>query len=62
MQDHLKDDSSDSQSAVILELEKKLNPTVFWRRLWRNDKYCTLSSNQYWDWLTYIDVILYLLK
>ena len=37
-------------------MEKKLNPVAFWRRLRRQDKYCTISTNQYWDWLTYIDV------
>jgi hypothetical protein len=29
---------------------------VFWRRLWKQDKFCTISTAQYWDWLTYIDV------
>ena len=48
--------SSDTQSLVILEMEKKLNPTAFWRRLWKKDKFCTITTAQYWDWLTYIDV------
>ncbi len=48
--------SSDSQTRVILEMERKLNPQVFWRRLWKRDKFCTISTAQYWDWLTYIDV------
>lgn len=52
----LRDNSSDSQSAVILQMEKKLNPQAFWRRLWTQDKFCTISTAQYWDWLTYIDV------
>jgi len=48
--------NSDSQSRVILEMERKLNPQVFWRRLWKHDKFCTITTAQYWDWLTYIDV------
>jgi hypothetical protein len=48
--------SSDSQSRVILEMERKLNSQVFWRRLWKTDKFCTITTAQYWDWLTYIDV------
>ena len=48
--------ASDSQSRVILEMERKLNSQVFWRRLWKRDKFCTISTSQYWDWLTYIDV------
>lgn len=47
---------SDTQSTVILEMEKKLNPTAFWRRFKKNDRFCTISTAQYWDWLTYIDV------
>ncbi len=27
--------SSDTQSLVIIEMEKKLNPQAFWRRLWK---------------------------
>lgn len=48
--------SSDSQSRVILEMERKLNSDVFWRRLWKKDKFCAITTAQYWDWLTYIDV------
>jgi hypothetical protein len=48
--------SSDSQSRVILEMERKLNSDVFWRRLWKKDKFCSITTAQYWDWLTYIDV------
>lgn len=36
--------SSDSQSRVILEMERKLNQQVFWRRLWKRDKFCTIST------------------
>ena len=49
--------SPDNQSAMIIQMEKKLNPQTFWRRLRKHDKFCSLSSNQYWDWLTYIDVL-----
>lgn len=48
--------STDNQSEVILEMERKLNPTAFWRRLRKNDKYARITTAQYWDWLTYIDV------
>lgn len=47
--------ASDSQSAMVLAMERKLNPTAFWRRLWKNDKFCKITTAQYWDWLTYID-------
>ena len=43
---------------MIVEMERKLNPLWFMRRLRGNDEYCTLSSAQYWDWLVYIDVSL----
>ncbi len=48
--------ASDSQSMTILAMERKLNPSAYWRRLWKTDKYCSISTAQYWDWLTYIDV------
>ena len=47
---------SDTQSQVILAMERKLNPQAFWRRLWKNDKYCKITTAQYWDWITYLDV------
>lgn len=37
-------------------MERKLNPGAFWRRLWKHDKFCTISTAQYWDWITYLDV------
>jgi hypothetical protein len=58
MTEHLKGDSSDSQSAVILEMERKLNPVSFWRRLRGRDNYATLTTSQYWNLLVYIDVSL----
>ena len=48
---------SDSQSVMILQMEKKLN-SLWFRRRKAQDKLCTISSNQYWDWLTYVDVII----
>lgn len=36
---------SDNQSTMILEMERKLNPKVFFRRFWKTDKYCTLSTS-----------------
>ncbi len=56
MTEQLTGPSSDSQTRVILEMERKLNPTVFWRRFRKQDKFCTISTAQYWDWLTFIDV------
>ncbi len=56
MAEQLNQSSSDTQSQVILEMERKLNPQAFWRRLWKTDKYCKITTAQYWDWLTYIDV------
>ena len=41
---------------MITEMERILNPSWFWRRYAKTDEYCTLSTSQYWDWLTYIDV------
>ncbi len=48
--------ASDNQTLMILEMERKLNPVIFWRRLMGKDKYCRITTSQYWDWLTYIDV------
>lgn len=50
-------EQSDNQSAVILEMERKLNPTSFWRRFRKQDQYTSITTIQYWDWLTYLDVI-----
>jgi hypothetical protein len=41
---------------MIFNMEKKLNATFFAKRFNRKDKFCSLSTNEYWDWLTYIDV------
>jgi len=53
MQDQVE---GESRTNMIYEMEKKLNPTWFARRLRKHDSYATLSTTQYWDWLTYIDV------
>ncbi len=37
-------------------MERKLNSSWFAKRLQKHDTYSTLSTTQYWDWLTYIDV------
>ena len=39
-----------------MSMEQKLNPTWFQKRGTAHKNYCTLSTSQYWDWLTYIDV------
>lgn len=44
------------RSAMIMSMEKTLNNAWFMRRTAAKDSYCTLSSSQYWDFLTYIDV------
>ena len=44
MTEHLREESADSQSAVIIELEKKLNPTAFWRRFRKHDQYCKITT------------------
>jgi len=44
------------RSAMIMSMEKTLNNAWFMRRTAAKDQYCTLSSSQYWDFLTYIDV------
>ena len=53
MQDQVE---SESRTNMIYEMEKKLNANWFARRLRKHDSYATLSTTQYWDWLTYIDV------
>ena len=40
--------------SIITELEKKLNPDRFFRRV-KKDQYCEISINYYWDLLKYID-------
>lgn len=46
----------ESRTNMIYEMERKLNAGWFTRRLRKNDSFSTLSTTQYWDWLTYIDV------
>ena len=46
----------DQRSMMITDMERIFNPSWFLRRLANKDEYCTLSTSQYWDWLTYIDV------
>ena len=41
---------------MILSMEKTLNSAWFSRRQQAKDNYCTLSTGQYWDLLTYVDV------
>ena len=43
---------------MILTMEEKLNVHKFGWFRYKNrmdTKYATLSTNDYWDWLTYID-------
>ena len=46
----------DNRSSMIMSMEAKLNPTWFAKRATAHTKYCTLSTGQYWDWLSYVDV------
>ena len=39
-----------------MSMERTLNSAWFFRRTQAKDKYCTLSTSQYWDFLTYVDV------
>jgi hypothetical protein len=48
--------NSDLKSYMILRMEKKLNPSAFWRRYWKHDKYCKITTSQFWDWLVFVDV------
>lgn len=48
-------DKANDQSLMIMDMERKLNWGWFSRRHVK-DKYATLSTNQFWDWLVYIDV------
>ena len=41
---------------MIYEMEKKLNPSWFSFHNRSKDQYAGISTAQYWDWLTYIDV------
>lgn len=41
--------------SIVPELERKLNPVSYARRA-RKMKNISLSSNNYWDWLIFIDV------
>lgn len=52
----IKFSEEDLRSMMIWDMEKILNPGWFWRRLNKTDQFGTLSTAQYWDWLTYIDV------
>ena len=40
---------------MIISMERTLNSAWFWRRHSAHQNHCTLSTAQYWDWLTYID-------
>ena len=44
------------RSSMIMSMERTLNSSWFNRRSETRGNYCTLSTSQYWDWLTYIDV------
>ncbi len=41
---------------MIMSMERLLNPAWFNKRAKADKMLCTLSSSQYWDLLTYIDV------
>ena len=45
-----------SRSSMIISMERTLNSSWFNRRDQTRGSNCTLSTSQYWDWLTYIDV------
>ena len=47
---------NESRSSMIMSMERTLNSSWFARRQQTKDSYCSLSTGQYWDLLTYIDV------
>ena len=52
----------DSRSSMIVVMERTFNKAWFMRRTNAKDKLSTLSTSQYWDWLTYVDVSPFLLS
>ena len=48
--------TADDRTEMIMEMERKLNPSWFARRSSNNDRFCRLTTSNYWDWLVHIDV------
>ena len=48
-------DPSAETTSIVYQMERKLNPVNFYRRLSKNSQFCRISTSYYWDWLTYID-------
>lgn len=48
-------DNVSDQSLMIVNMERKLNASWFSRRT-EKDKFCKISTTQFWDWLVYVDV------
>ena len=46
----------DQRSAMIMDMERILNPEWFAKRKTANKDAILLSPAQYWDWINYIDV------
>ena len=49
-------EEDNERSSMIVSMERTLNSSWFGRRASARSQCCTLSTSQYWDWLTYIDV------
>ena len=52
----------DARSTMIMAMERTFNVAWFKQRTNASDKLSTLSTSQYWDWLTYVDVSPFLLS
>ena len=52
----MSESAEESRTHMIMDMERKLNPTWFARRAAPRDTLCKLSTAQYWDWLVYLDV------
>ena len=44
------------RSEMVVAMERTFNPAWFSMRTKTHLQHCKLSTGQYWDWLTYIDV------
>ena len=53
-----REEARESQSLMIMQMEKKLNPSswIWYKMANKQDQnVAKISISQYWDWLTYID-------
>jgi len=48
--------SLEETNAIVHDMEKTLNSRGIWNLIQGEKRFTRISTNQYWDWLTYIDV------